>query len=64
VEASDGVSKDYIFNPIKGRFLVSRLPRHANCDKANAFSFTGEDELDEERDLIIKEIEKLVRLSV
>jgi hypothetical protein len=65
VEASDGVSKDYIFTPnYKGRFLVSRLLRHANCDKANAFSFTGEDELDEERDLIIKEIEKLVRLSV
>jgi len=37
----------------------------AKWETNNAFRFTGEDEqLDEERDLIIKEIEKLVRLSV
>jgi hypothetical protein len=41
------------------------LLRDANWDTNNAFCLTGEDEqLDEERDLIIKEIEKLVRLSV
>lgn len=39
--------------------------RDAHSGANNVSCFTGEDEqLDEERDLIIKEIEKLVRLSV
>lgn len=42
-----------------------RFLRDAHWSANNVSRLTGEDEqLDEERDLIIKEIEKLVRLSV
>jgi hypothetical protein len=38
---------------------------HANCDTSSAFLLLGDDEqFDEERDLIIEEIKKLVRSSV
>ena len=42
-----------------------RFMRDAHWSANNVSHLAGEDEqLDEERDLIIKEIEKLVRLSV
>ena len=48
------------------RGILFRLwEMYAEYDTCSAFLLLGEDEqLDEERDLIVKEIEKLVRLSV
>jgi hypothetical protein len=59
IDASNRVTRYHGWNSML-RFLSD-----AHWSANNVSHFTGEDEqLDEERDLIIKEIEKLVRLSV
>ena len=64
IDASNRVTKTSQLN-LNADGFSCQIAIDAKWETNNAFRFTGEDEqLDEERDLIIKEIEKLVRLSV